>query len=231
MPNLGGFLEAIGDFPTAPDAASTAPTSPLASPTDSPRIMKLFWKVSYCGKHSVPVFLRLTLSVQRILRQIYWAVVLISSDLRPYGQVPQLSIQQPLWSHDSAKSKRRNRTKLLWAFSTGDQPWPDEQCKNLQHPTTINNHEKLSIKDDQESSTTIKNHQEPSMIINNYQAPSTINKPQPWGCFGHCSSKLRGIPVGDLCWTLVQSSWLGQMLSDWKKTCSTKLSDCLTKVR
>jgi hypothetical protein len=49
----------------------------------------------------------------------------------------------------------------------------------MQKPTTINNHEKPSIKDYQESSTTINNHQEPSMIINNYQPPSTINKPQP----------------------------------------------------
>jgi len=173
------------------------------------------------------VFLRLTLSVQRILRQICWAVVLISFDLRPYGQVPQLSIQQPLWSHDSAKSKRRNRTKLLWAFSTGDQPWPDQQCKNQQPSTTMKNRPSRIIKNHQQPSTTIKNHQWSSIIINHHQQSTNLSH--------EGVSVIAQVSLGASQWAICAEpwcgSWLGQMLTDWKKTCSTNLSDCLTKVR
>ena len=182
MPNLGGFLEAIGDFPIAPDAASTAPTSPLASPTDSPRIMKLFWKVSYCGKHEVPVFLRLTLSVVYAYFVRYIGPLsssALTSDptaLRPgrWTEHPTATMEPRFCK---VQAKKSDQTALSLQETNPDQT---NNAKTYNHQR-INNHEKPSIKDCQESSTTIKNHQEPSMIINNYQAPSTINKPQPWG--------------------------------------------------
>lgn len=83
------------------------------------------------------------------------------------------------------------------------EPSAQETNPDQTNNAKTNNHQQPWKTVHQGLSRIINKHQQPSMIINNHQAPSTINKPQPWGYFGHCSSKLRGIPVGDLCWTVV----------------------------